>query len=197
MQQNAQVPRPAFTEAVAAWRAHLVQRGLPTELLWIFDENLCFEKDAAVAGGFRLGFQTVFTPPPPEAAQIGYDYFAEFPAPLVFYRLGSCHGKSVCLMLCDKWFENKGETEGYALWAHWRMLVRAGQPGEVEELTDRHRWENRIIRERPLHDLDFCMTLRAVHETLAHGRVLSTYERSALRVLHLWRRVFHHRQGLV
>jgi hypothetical protein len=183
--------RPPFAEAVAAWKAHLVQRDLPTELLWVFDENLCFEKDPAAPGGFRLGFQTLFTPPPPGAEQIAYGYFAGFDAPLVFYRLGSARGKSVCLLLCDKWFDNKGQTEGYVSWPHWRMLTRAGAAGEVEEIDERPRWERRILRDRPLHDLDFCMTLRAIHETLAHGRVLSTYERSALKVLHLWRRVFH------
>ena len=33
------------------------------------------------------------------------------------------------------------------------------------------------------------MTLRAVHETLAHGRVLTAYERYALRFLHAWGRL--------
>ncbi len=190
MEHQPQPPRPPFSEAVAAWKAHLVQRGFPTEPLWIFDENLCFEKDEGQPGGFRLGFQTAFTPPPPEAGQIAYDYFAAFDAPLVFYRVGSARGKSVCLVLCDRWFHGKTEAEGYAAWPHWKMLVRAGAAGEVTEITDRPRWEARIVRNRPLHDLDFCMTLQAIHETLAHGRVLSTYERSALRVLHLWRRMF-------
>jgi hypothetical protein len=31
--------------------------------------------------------------------------------------------------------------------------------------------------------LDFCMTLQAVHETLAHGRVLTPYEQYALKIL--------------
>jgi hypothetical protein len=35
------------------------------------------------------------------------------------------------------------------------------------------------------------MTLRAVHETLAHGRVLTAYEHYALRFLHAWRRMLH------
>jgi hypothetical protein len=33
------------------------------------------------------------------------------------------------------------------------------------------------------------MTLRAVHETLAHGRVLSAYEHYALKLLHAWKRL--------
>jgi hypothetical protein len=34
------------------------------------------------------------------------------------------------------------------------------------------------------------MTLRAIHETLAHGRVLTAYERYALKLLSSWRRIF-------
>jgi hypothetical protein len=34
-----------------------------------------------------------------------------------------------------------------------------------------------------LHDLDFCMALQAIHETLAHGRLLTPYEQFALKVL--------------
>jgi hypothetical protein len=195
MQRPTHDSRPPFDEALGAWKAHLVQRGFPTELLWVFEENLCFEREPNSPGGVRLGCQMVFTPPPPHAEQIGYDYFAEMDAPLVFYRLGSKGGKSVCVLLCDKWFEGKGDSEGYVRWPHWHMLAHAGKAESVEEITDRSRWEQRIIRNRPLHELDFCLTLRAVHEMLAHGRVLSTYERSALRVLHLWRRVFHPSQG--
>ena len=35
------------------------------------------------------------------------------------------------------------------------------------------------------------MTLRAVHETLAHGRVLTAYEHYALKLLDAWRRLLH------
>lgn len=190
MEDKPQFTRPPFKEALEAWKSLLGQRGLATELLWIFDENLCFEQDSTRPGGFRLGFQTAFTPAPPEVACITYDYFLEFDAPLVFYRAGTSKGASICLLLCDKWFERKGEAEGFVRREPWRISMRPGTEGDLEEIRDRARWENRWIRGRPLHDLDFCMTLRAVHETLAHGRVLSTYERSALRVLHLWRRVF-------
>ena len=184
--------RPSFEEALKAWQALLAQRGLPAVLVWIFEENLCFEKAPSAQGGFRLGYQTAFTPPPPDAAQITYEYFSEFDARLVFYRIGSSPGKSVCVMLCDRWFETRNEADGFVRRDEWLMSFRPGPPGEVEELNDRPRWEARMVRNRPLHDLDFCMTLRAVHESLAHGRVLSIYERSALKVLHLWRRVFYH-----
>lgn len=184
--------RPTLSEALAAWKTLLTQRNLPAELLWVFDENLCFERDAAKPGGFRLGFQTAFTPPPPGAEEIAYDYFCEFEAPVVFYCLGSSHGKSVCLMLCDAWFEGKRDADGYIRREEWRMAFRPGPAEEVEEITDKQRWENRILRDRPLHDLDFCMTLRAVHETLAHGRVLTTYERYALRFVHAWGRWLKH-----
>jgi hypothetical protein len=181
--------RPPFLEARDAWKALLGQRGWPTDLLWIFDENLCFERAPASPAGFRLGFQTVLTPAPPDAEQIAYYHFAEFSAPLVFYRLGSCRGKSVCLLLCDEWFAAKPEADGYLRRADWNILFRPGSAEEIEELTDRTRWENRLLRDRPLHDLDFCMTLRAIHETLAHGRVLTAYDRYALKLLHVWRRV--------
>lgn len=184
--------RPTFEEALRAWKASLSQRALPNELAWIFDENLCFEPDATKPGGYRLGFQTAFTPPPPEAEQIAYDYFSEFDARIVWYRIGSCGGKSVCLLLCDEWFETKGEADGFVRRDDWRMAFRHGAAEEIELITDRKRWENRILRARPLHDLDFCMTLRAVHETLAHGRVLTTYERYALKFLHAWGRLIGH-----
>jgi hypothetical protein len=66
-------------------------------------------------------------------------------------------------------------------------MFRPGPPGDIEEVKDRQRWEKRIVRDRSLQDLDFCMTLRAVHEMLAHGRVLTAYERYALKLLHVWR----------
>lgn len=178
--------RPTLSEALSVWKAALSHRNLPVDMLWIFDENLCFERDPAKPDGFRLGFQTLFTPPPPGAEEIAFRYFSGFEAPVVFYRVGSCRGKSVCLLLCDTWFESKGEADGYFRREDWRLAFHPGTGGEVEEITDKQRWENRIIRDRPLHALDFCMTLRAVHETLAHGRVLTTYERYALRFVHAW-----------
>lgn len=192
MESKPRVTRPQFNEALQAWQGVLVKQGWPAESLWLFDENLCFEKDPARPDALRLSFQTVFTPPPPDAERIAYDYFSEFEEPLVFYRVGSCGGQSVCLLLCDKWFESKGESEGYIRREDWRVCFHPGTAAAIEEIKDRPRWEKRMLRERPLHPLDFCMTLRAVHETLAHGRVLSTYERSALKLLHVWRRVFGH-----
>jgi hypothetical protein len=190
MQQNAQYTRPPFDEALKAWKTLLTERGLPADLVWVFDENLCFESGPASPAGFRLGFQTALTPPPPDAERIAYEYFSEFDARLVFYRIGSSVGKSVCLVLCDEWFETKTPADGFVRRDEWLISFRPGAGEVVEEIKDEQRWKNRLLRNRPLHDLDFCMTLRAVHETLAHGRVLSTYEHSALKLLHLWRRVF-------
>ncbi|HTL57674.1 MAG TPA: hypothetical protein VL361_18455 [Candidatus Limnocylindrales bacterium] len=180
--------RPPFDEAVNAWKSRLGLLGLPTNFVWIFDENLCFEKFPNDPAGFRLGYQLIFTPPPPNAERIAYDHFSEFSAPLVFYRVGTSNGKSVCLLLCDKWFEQKTEKEGYSRRDDWLMAFRPGGLEEIEEIKDKERWKNRILRDRPLHDLDFCMTLQGVHETLAHGRVLTAYERYALKFLHGWRR---------
>src|ERR1041385_3176191 len=50
--------RPPFDQALKAWRQFLTKQGFPVELIWVFDENLCFEKDSSAQGGFRLGFQT-------------------------------------------------------------------------------------------------------------------------------------------
>jgi hypothetical protein len=189
METKPKYTRPPFEEALSAWKAVLAQRGFPTELAWIFDENLCFEQDPSGTGGFRLGFQTSFTPPPLDAERIAYEYFSDSNTRLVFYRIGSCRGKSLCLVLCDVWFEAKQEADGFIRRDDWLMSYCPGGQAEVEEIKDEQRWKNRVLRNRPLHDLDFCMTLRAVHESLAHGRVLSPYERYALRFLHAWRRI--------
>jgi hypothetical protein len=181
--------RPSFEEALNAWSALLRQKGWPTELVWIFDENLCFERRPLSPAGFYLAFQTAFTPPPPDAGQIAYDYFCEFDARLVLYRIGTSRGRSICLLLCDKWFENKGEAEGYVRRDDWLISFHPGGPDEIEEILDKARWEQRLLRDRPLHDLDFCMTLTGVREILAHDRVLTTYERYALKFLHAWRRL--------
>ncbi len=178
-----QFARPSFRDALNEWKILLGQRQLPTDLVWIFDENLCFEKDPSAKDGFKLGFQTQITPPPPDAEQIAYAHFCDFEARVVFYRIGSNQGKSVCLLLCDGWFEAKGETEGFIKRDHWLMSFRPGSAAEIQEVTEEPRWKQRILRDRPLHDLDFCMSLQAVHETLAHGRVLTPYEQFALKVL--------------
>src|SRR5512141_978744 len=91
--------RPPFEDALNAWKTLLAQKGLSTKLVWVFDENLCFEKDAAAPNGFRLGFQTAFTPPPAAAESIAYDHFCGCDALLVFYRLGAWQDASVCLLL--------------------------------------------------------------------------------------------------
>jgi hypothetical protein len=181
--------RPSFAEALAAWTNLLKQRGWPTDLIWLFDENLCFERHPRNTNSFQVAVQTSLTPPPPEAAQIAFDYFCEFDARLVLYRLGTSRGRSVCFLLCDKWFEKKGEAEGYVRRDDWLISFRPGGPEEIEEISDRERWGGRMLRDRPLHDLDFCMTLKGVHEILAHDRVLTAYERYALKLLHVWRRL--------
>jgi len=185
MANTPSVTRPSFNEALEAWKARLRLLGFETDLLWVFYENLCFEK---TPGEVRFAYQLIFTPPPPDAERIAYDHFAEFHAPLVFYRAGSSQGKSVCLLLCDKWFENKTEAEGFSKRDDWMMVFRPGPKEPIEEIKDRQRWLNRIVRDRPIHDLDFCMTLQAIHETLAHGRVLTAYERYGLKLLHGWRK---------
>ncbi|HLP77200.1 MAG TPA: hypothetical protein VK327_09805 [Candidatus Paceibacterota bacterium] len=184
MQKLPPFVRPTFEAALAEWKTLLAERGFSTDLAWIFDENLIFEK--AADGKGALGFQIQLTPPPPEADRIAFNYFCDFEARIVFYRLGSASGKSVCLMLCDTWFESKNQDEGFIRRDDWLMSFYPGTGGELEEVVDEQRWKQRIVRDRPLHDLDFSMTLRAIHEILAHGRVLTSYEHYALRLLHSW-----------
>jgi hypothetical protein len=188
MSKNHLFSRPTFAQALKAWRELLAERKFPTELLWVFDENLCFEKDAASQAGFKLGFQTRFSPPPADAEQIAYDHFCGFEAPIVFYRLGSSGGKSVCVILCDGWFEQKNESAEWVCRDEWLLAFRPGADAPTEEITDEPRWRRRILRDRPLHDLDFCMTLQSIHEILAHGRVLTAYEHYALKFFGSWRR---------
>ncbi len=175
--------RPPFEDALASWKALLAQRGLPADLLWVLDENLCFERDPAASAGVKLSFQTRFTPHPPDAAKVTYHHFAELEARLVFYRIGSNHGRSVCLLLCDPWFEPKEEGEGYLRRDDWLISFHPGGRDEIEEVADVRRWEQRVIRGRPLTAVDFCMTLAALRELKAHGRVLSPDERFGLKIL--------------
>ncbi len=186
---NQRVQRPDFATAVHEWQALLQRHGLPVELLWLFSDNLCFEADGAGKLRELSAFQIQFTPPPPHAAEDAYNYFAELQTRLVFYRLGSHRGRSVCLLVCDDWFKARGEQDGFVVLDKWNIAFRRGPVLELEEVTDFERWRQRLIKPRPLHDLDFSMDLKAVHEILAHGRVLTTYEHYALRFLHAWSRL--------
>jgi len=175
--------RPVFEDALSVWKAQLKERRLPTDLLWVLDENLVFENDPGSPGGVKLGFQTQFTPHPADSAKVTYHHFAETDARLVFYRLGTSQGKSVCMLLCDDWFEGKQENEGYVRRDDWLISFHPGDAEEIEEITDPNRWKGRVVRGRPLSAVDFCMTMAALHELKAHGRVLTPDERFGLQIL--------------
>ncbi len=183
METNHRYHRPLFEEALAAWRALLAERGFSTSLTWILDENLCFEKDPAATAGIKLGFQTQFSPQPSDAAKTTYHHFAEMDARLVFYRLGGNRDRSICMQLCDPWLEPKNESEGYIRKDDWLISFYPGGAEEIEEITDAKRWQERVIRGRPLSAVDFCMTLAALRELKAHGRVLTADERFGLKIL--------------
>ena len=183
MESTRRHQRPPFEDALAAWKGLLTQNGLSTNLLWILEENLCFEKDPGTPAGVKLGFQTRFAAHPPDAAKVIYHHFAEMDARLVFYRLGANAGRSVCLLLCDAWFEPKAESEGYIRRDDWLISFFPGPREEVEEVTDEKRWHKRVVRGRPLSAVDFCMTLAALRELKAHGRVLTPDERFGLKIL--------------
>ncbi len=174
---------PPFEDALTAWKTLLTENSFSTDLLWILEENLCFEKDPGTPAGVKLGFQTRFAAHPSDTAKATYHHFAEMDARLVFYRLGANAGRSLCLLLCDAWFEPKGETDGYVRRDDWLVSFFPGATEEVEEITDEKRWRERVVRGRPLSAVDFCMTLAALRELKAHGRVLTPDERFGLKIL--------------
>jgi len=181
--------RPTLTEALEAWGKLLTERGHATNLVWLFEENLCIEKQRAEKGGFHFGFQTKFTPPPPDALDITFDHFSESGARMVFYRIGGTPDKSLCLLLCDPWFETRHEADGFLRRDDWKISFHPGQKDEIEEITDLTRWLRRLKRGRAFHDLDFCMSLATVEEIKIYGRPLAPYERFTENMLNRLRRV--------
>ena len=181
--------RPPLAKVLAAWQTILAAHGLPEQMLWIFSENLCVEPLHATPGGFHFGFQTRFTPPSDSALEIAYDQFSETPARMVFYRLGSCPRGSVCVLLCDDWFEPKGVTEGFIRQDEWGISFHPGRAGDIEEVTELTRWLRRVKRDRAFHDFDFAMSLETIDELRIHGRTLQPYERFADKMLGRLRRV--------
>jgi hypothetical protein len=169
------ITRPPLDAALAAWQESLARHGLPAEPLWIFSENLCIEPSHATPGSFRFGFQTKFTPPDHDALEIAYDHFCGTDARIVFYRLGSAPNKSVCILLCDPWFEEKTSLDGFER--------------RDEEVTELTRWVRRVKHDRAFHDFDFGMALETIDEIKFHGRPLLPYERMAQRMLNRLRRM--------
>jgi hypothetical protein len=192
MESEAQFNRPKLAEALDAWKNLLAENGFATDLVWLFQENLCVEKSRAEPGGFRFGFQTKFTPPPEDALEIAFDHFCETDARVVFYRLGSVPGKSVCILLCDDWFEAKREADGFLRRDEWRVLFHPGERDSIEEITDLSRWLNRVKRNRAFHELDFCLALATIDEIKIYGRPLLHYERFAETLINRLRRILGH-----
>lgn len=188
MQDAQKYQRPTFDEALHEWQKVLTGSGLPAECEWILDENLIFEKDPAAPSGLRLAYQTRFTPRPKELIEVTYEFFSDFEARMVFYRVGTAHGKSVCLLLCDPVFETRGPAEGFLRRDDWLMSFHPGAQQEIEEVTDVQRWKNRLVAGRPLADVDFCLPLTIVRELEAHGRVLTPYERFGVKMIEAWKR---------
>ena len=181
--------RPSLATALAAWQECLAGRGLPEKLLWIFSENLCIEHSRIMPGSYRFGFQTRFAPVPESALEIAYEEFSAMDMRLVFYRLGSCPRGSVCILLCDSWFEEKGPRDGFIRNDEWGISFYPGHAGDIEEVTDLTRWLRRVKRDRAFHDFDFAMSLETIDEICVHGRVLMPYERFAGKMLNRLRRV--------
>jgi hypothetical protein len=179
--------RPPLTEALIAWESCLAKRNLPVQCLWIFAENLCIEPSQATPGTFRVGYQTRFTSPADDALDIAYDAFGETDARMVFYRLGTSERGSVCILLCDPWFEDK--AEGFERHDQWGVSFFPGKVGEIEEITELTRWLRRVQGGRALQDYDFGMSLATIDEIKIHGRVLLPYERYAETMINRLRRM--------
>ena len=130
-------------------------------------------KKPDVPGGIHIGFQTRFSPVPRRRSTSPTNIFAS-PIHASFF-IGSARTRAarVCILLGDPWFNDKTESDGFVLRNDWGIAFHPGQKIEIEEITDMRRWIRRIRRERPLHDVDFCMTLAAVDELQIHGRVLT------------------------
>jgi hypothetical protein len=189
MESGDKFTRPTLATALDAWKKLLAERGFATDITWIFEENLCFEKLQIERGGFHFGFQTKFTPPPDDALEIAFEHFSDSGARMVFYRLGDVPGKSICTLLCDPWFENKNDGDGYLRRDEWKMSFYPGSADNIEEVTDLTRWLRRIKRDRAFHDLDFCMALATIDEIKIYGRPLLPYERFAETMLNRLRRI--------
>lgn len=183
MSDNVNFERPYFFDALAEWKKLLGEHGLPQDILWILDENLVFERDPARPNGVRLGFQTAFTAIPPEVAERTYGFFSDFDARMVFYCLGTSRGRAVCMLLCDPVFESRDARDGFIRRDDWLISFHPGPGKEIEEVADEQRWKDRVIRGRPLSDLDFCMPMDVLRELEAHGRPLTSHERLGVRVL--------------
>src|SRR5258706_10626816 len=146
--------RPPFEEALTAWKAVLKQRGFSTDLEWILEENLCFERDPNSPAGVKLGYQIQFTPSPADAPKVTYHHFAEMDARMVFYRLGESRGQSICIQLFYTWFEPKDQAEGYERQDNLLLSFFPGQKDEIVEITDPQPWRDRGIPGRRPSALD-------------------------------------------
>ena len=178
--------RPFFFDALKEWRHILIEHGLPEEILWILDENLCFERDEASPTGLHLAFQTRFSPPPDDVAERTYAFFSDFDARMVFYCLGQSEGRAVCMILCDPVFETRGPDKGFLRRDDWLLSFYPGSGNTIHEITEQKRWNARMLRGRPLVDVDFCMPHQVLRELDAHGRPLLPQERIGIKLLDTW-----------
>ena len=177
MDEQPDVTRPSFDEAVRAWTSFLSEQGLPTELLWVFDENVV---RIPVEGTlhFTPSFQVELDAPRPEYARIAYEYFVDSQWPMVFRAVGTNASKSLCMILCDDWFEGDDEDLGVSYRKPRHMYFDAGSGEGVAEVRDRGAWRRLKARTQALSNLDFGMTLQAVRELEQHGRILPPWQRA-------------------
>ena len=189
MKSPANLARPTLSEAIEEWTKALDQKGHSTDLVWIFEENLCIEDSKLEKGGFHFGFQTKFSQIPSDALEITYDQFCSTKAPIIFYRLGSHEDRSICLLLCDDSFESQVENEDFTAKGVWNIFFYPGDENDLEEITDLTRWIHRVRRGRGRHMMDYCMSLESIDEILIYGRQLMPHERFTSRMVERLRRI--------
>jgi hypothetical protein len=189
MKSAVKLSRPTLSDALSAWKKNLADCGYSTDLLWIFEENLCIEPLKIEKGGFHFGYQTKFSSIHADALEIAYDQFCLTNAPIVFYRLGSRPDQSVCILLSDPWFKNKTEGDGFIRQIDSGIYFFPGEDEHIEEVTELSRWVRRVKRNRTLQVLDFCLSLESIDEIIVYGRQLLPYERVTSRMVNRLRRI--------
>ena len=114
MESDTKFTRPTLTEALDAWQQLLAERGFATNLAWIFEENLCIETAARRARAVSASVSRPNSRRRPMTRWTSRSTIFPRPARGWFFT-GSAKspGKSVCILLCDPWFEDKGDADGY------------------------------------------------------------------------------------
>jgi len=104
-------PSQVFAEALKAWQNHcLPNAAFRPDCVWIFDENLCFERDPARAGEFQARIPDTVHSPRLTRRRLLNEHFCGIASRLVFYRIGNVARGIRLSGALRPWFEPKGES---------------------------------------------------------------------------------------